>query len=62
MPIFEADEELTDKEMKRQQRALTDKMFRLESKKLWESLDDDTPTNGDCWENENDDDPQMQPV
>ena len=54
MPIFEADEELTNKEMQRQQRALTNKVFRLESKKLWETLDE-TPVNGDCWENENDD-------
>lgn len=61
MPIFEADEEITAAELRRQQRALTDKVFRLESKKLWESLEQERHQNGDCWENE-DDDPQMQPV
>lgn len=39
MPIFEADEEVTAKEMRRQQRDLTSKVFRLESKKLWESTE-----------------------
>ena len=54
MPIFESDEELSDKEMKRQQRALTDKMFRLESKRFMEGLVEHS--NGDCWEAENDTD------
>lgn len=56
MPIFEADEEVTAKEMRRQQRDLTSKVFRLESKKLWDALEgQESLSNGDCWENENDD-------
>lgn len=52
MPIFEADEELTSEEFARQQKALTDKVFRLESKKLWENLEQERHQNGDCWEDE----------
>ena len=50
MPIFEADEELTDAEMERQQKSLTDKMFRLESKQFMDALNGFQ--GGDHWEDE----------
>ena len=52
MPIFESDDNMTEKDFMRQQLALNNKIFRLESKRFMESLE--SHQNGDCWENEKD--------
>jgi len=50
MPIFEEGEKITPKEIKRQQRLLTNKIARLEWKKLLEEMDvAEAAPNGDCW-------------
>jgi len=53
VPIFESDEKATDKEFRRQQMALNDKVLRLSWKKMVEDQDEtDTERFGDCWEEE----------
>ena len=50
MPIFEHDDEFNEEEIKRQQRALTEKIFRLQWKELIEAPSHEIEdSNGDCW-------------
>ena len=53
MPIFEADEPITDAEMQRQQQQLDDKIARLKEAQLMQELEaateHDVPFGGDCW-------------
>jgi len=48
MPIFEQDEPITPDEMKRQQKALNERVARKEWKKFCDQ--DDGFDGGDCWD------------
>jgi len=57
VPIFESDEKATDKEFRRQQLALNDKVLRLSWNRMVDEQEEQPDGEfeaGDCWETEED--------